>query len=44
MREQKEEEEDEEQDRHEAVDYELLRSFIPSHVLRFLLDPNPLGV
>ena len=44
LKEQKEDkEDDEEQGFQEAADYELLKSYIPSPVLSFLLDPNPLG-
>ena len=43
LQEQIDREEQEEQRFQEAVDYELLKSYIPSPTLSFLLDPNPLG-
>jgi hypothetical protein len=44
LQEQKDHEEDDEEPAfQEAVEYEQLKSYIPSPVLSFLLDPNPLG-
>jgi hypothetical protein len=45
LKEQKDdEEEDEEQDLPTANDFELLKGYIPTPVLRYLLDQNPLGL
>ena len=45
LKEQKDEEEaDEEQDLPTADDFELLKGYIPTPVLRYLLDKNPLGI
>ncbi len=44
LQEKKDDEEDEEKTYQAGVDYDLLKSYIPTPVLNFLLDKNPLGI